>query len=92
MKKYLVLPVLMVSCGVFASDVVDMTKEEVSVKHVELYDAVMANTNDGTCKTYHDFDTKAIRSKKIGLLDTDATERSLKARVACNEIGYVFKN
>ncbi|EJG1885593.1 hypothetical protein BS049_RS22955 [Vibrio parahaemolyticus] len=92
MKKYLVLPVLMVSCGVFANDVADMTKEEVSVKHIELYDAVMANANNDTCKTFNDFNHEARRNKKIELLDTDATERSLKARIACNEIGYVFKS
>ncbi|EOC1853663.1 hypothetical protein ACI1HS_004450 [Vibrio parahaemolyticus] len=91
MKKYLVLPVLMVSCGVFANDVADMTKEEVSVKHIELYDAVMANANNDTCKTFNEFDSEAIRSKKIGLLDTDATERTLKANNACRHIGYIPK-
>ncbi len=91
MKKYLVLPVLMVSCGVFASDVVDMTKEEVSVKHVELYEAVMANATNDTCKTFNEFDSEARRNKKIELLDTKATERSLKGNNACRRIGYTPK-
>ncbi len=90
MKKYLVLPVLMVSCGVFASDVVDMTKEEVSVKHVELYDAVTANATENTCKIFDDFDREARRNKKIELLDMDANERTGKIRAACRNVGYIF--
>lgn len=99
MKKYLVtvLPILMLSCGVFAEvtkedinamrkDVKGMTKEEVITKHIELLEVVKADPNGQNCDAFNVFNKASRKEKKIELMDMEAQNRLFAAQQACGVI------
>ena len=90
MKKYLMLAVIVLSFNALAKDVEDMTKEEVKVIHIELYESVKVNTTEAICEKFDRFDLEASQLKKIKLLDFDAQERQFLVKNKCREIGYMF--
>ena len=90
MKKYLLLAVMMLSFNASAKDIEDMTKEEVRVIHIELYEALIANTTEDICKEFDEFRTKAGSLRKFDILDFKASDRTMDANAECNGIGYLF--
>ena len=105
MKKYLMLPVLLLSFGAVAEvteadiksmrvEVQDMSKEEVTARHIELYAAVKADVNEQTCDAFVVFDKASSKEKKIDLMDMEAQARSLGgitspgATILCQNKGY----
>ncbi|HIF9334057.1 TPA: hypothetical protein ACX6RM_002319 [Photobacterium damselae] len=101
MKKYLLIPVLMLSFNAFAEvkkedviammqEVKSMTKEEVSAKHIALYGELKADVTQETCKTLDVFDRAARQTKKISLLDMKALDRTNDARRTCRNNGFSY--
>ena len=99
MKKYLLIPVLMVSFNVFAEvteedvtvmrkEVKGMTKEEVTAKHIELFEAVKADPNEKNCDAFGAFHTASRKEKKIELMDFDAQDRVFTAQDDCKVIVF----
>lgn len=98
-----ILPILMLSSNVFAAlsysekkalvvekrkDVKDMTKEEVTAKHIELFEVVKAEPTEQNCNAVDVFYTAALKEKKIELMDMEAQNRDLKAVRVCNGIKW----
>ena len=90
MKKYLLLAIMVLSFNASAKDVEDMNKEEVRVVHIELYEALMANTTEETCKEFQVFGKKAGSLRKLDILDFEANDRFMSAYDECHDIGYMF--
>lgn len=95
MKKYLLIPVLMLSFNAFAEvtkedvnamrqEVKGMTKEEVTAKHIELFEAVKADPSEKSCDAFEVFDKASLREKKIELMDMDAQKRGYDVSKNCN--------
>lgn len=95
MKKYLLIPVLMLSFNAFAEvtkddvnamrkEVKGMTKEEVTAKHVELSKIAIAEPNEKNCDAFEVFDKASLREKKIELMDMDAQKRGYDVSKNCN--------
>ena len=94
MKKYLMLPVLLLSFGAVAEvteadiksmrvEIQDMTKEEATSKHIELLEAVKADPTEQNCEAIAVFDKAARSEKKIELMDMEAQSRYFAAQKAC---------
>ncbi|ANC00449.1 hypothetical protein [Vibrio parahaemolyticus] len=97
MKKYLLIPVLMLSFNAFAEvtkddvnamrqEVKGMNKEEVTAKHIELFEAVKAEPNEKNCHSFEVFDLGARKEKKITIIDPQVNKRVLDAKRSC--LGY----
>ncbi|SKA61354.1 hypothetical protein [Enterovibrio nigricans] len=94
MKKYLLIPILMLSFNAFAEvtkddvnamrkEVKAMTKEEVTAKHIELFEAVKADPSEKNCDAFGAFDKASLREKKIDLMDMEAQKRGYDVSMAC---------
>jgi hypothetical protein len=90
MKKYLLLAVMVLSFNASAKDIEDMDKQEVRVVHIELYEALIANTTEEKCKEFDAFGKKAGSLRKFDILDFEANDRFMSAYDECNRIGYIF--
>ena len=97
MKKYLMLPVLLLSFGAVAEvteadiksmrvEIQDMTKEEATSKHIELLEAVKADPTEQKCDAFNLFNKAARKEKKIVLMDMEAQTRLFAAQDACGVI------
>ncbi|EIK4811116.1 hypothetical protein EM61_020155 [Vibrio parahaemolyticus] len=97
MKKYFLIPVLMLSFNAFAEvtkeevsamrqEVKGMTKEEVTAKHIELFEAVKADPSEKNCHAFEVFDLGARKEKKITIIDPQVNKRVFEAKRPC--LGY----
>ena len=94
MKKYLMLPVLLLSFGAVAEvteadiksmrvEIQDMTKEEATSKHIELFEAIKVDPTEQNCHALAVFNKAARSEKKIELMDMKAKDRYFAAQKAC---------
>ncbi len=99
MKKHLLIPVLILSFNAFAEvtkedvnamrqEVKGMTKEEVTAKHIELFEAVKADPSENNCDAFGAFDVASRKEKKIKLMDFDAQDRVFTAQDDCKVIVF----
>lgn len=99
MKKYLLIPVLMLSFNAFAEvtkddvnamrqEVKGMTKEEVTAKHIELFEAVKADPSEKSCDAFEVFDLGARKEKKITIIDPQVNKRVLEAKRPCSDLKW----
>ena len=97
MKKYLMLPVLLLSFGAVAevteadiksmrAEVQDMTNEAVTSKHIELLEVVKKEPTEQNCDAFGAFDTAARKEKKLKLMDMEAQTRLFAAQDECGVI------
>lgn len=94
MKKLLLLPLLMLPFGAFASDVSKMSVEEVKAKHAELYNLAKNDLNEETCLDFYLFDQKAHKEKKLSIRDFAENEQYMDLIFPCgfNDSAYKKKH
>ncbi|EGU30965.1 hypothetical protein VII00023_20512 [Vibrio ichthyoenteri ATCC 700023] len=91
MKKFLLIPLVMLAFNASAKDIQDMSKGEVKAYHAELYEKAMNNTTLENCQKINRFYSAALKQKKLVLMDIKEGSDWAKARQLCShEVEYDF--
>lgn len=91
MKKFLLLPLVMLAFNASAKDIEDMTKGEVKAYHAELYEKTMSDTTLENCKKFNRFHRAALKQKKLVLMDIKEGDNFGNARFKCSaNVDYNF--